>query len=353
MKRILVACLGLLFLGHVNAQPPHTFKLSNPDSWSMVIIPDPQSYVKFNRNQPILDLMMQWVKDNADHLNVGLVLCTGDLVEQNNIFEGDGVNGNMSSIQQWEAAARSFAILDTVVPYIVCTGNHDHGVKSSENRYSQLNSYFPPQKNPMTQAMLRGMIPNAEGVNTLENAYYEFVSPHGEKFLVMSLEFNPRQAVVDSAKQIVARAEYKDHKVLYLTHSYLESNNNRIVKEGYPLKDVTHGEALWQQLIRPASNSAMVVCGHIGSPDSFRSHVGYRVDENAAGKRVHQMVFNAQALGGGWHGNGGDGWLRVLEFLPDGKTVLVKTFSPLFDISPSTRGQAFSTEAYNQFEMKW
>jgi hypothetical protein len=40
------------------------------------------------------------------------------------------------------------------------------------------------------------------------------------------------------------------------------------------------------------------------------------------------MVFNAQALGGGWYGNGSEGWLRILEFLPDGKTVKVKTFSP-------------------------
>lgn len=40
------------------------------------------------------------------------------------------------------------------------------------------------------------------------------------------------------------------------------------------------------------------------------------------------MMFNAQTEGGGWHGNGGDGWLRIMEFMPDGKTIKIKTFSP-------------------------
>jgi len=59
------------------------------------------------------------------------------------------------------------------------------------------------------------------------------------------------------------------------------------------------------------------------------------------------MTFNAQALGGGWHGNGGDGWLRLLEF--QGNRVSVRTFSPLFAISPSTRPLAWGTEAYQSF----
>lgn len=61
------------------------------------------------------------------------------------------------------------------------------------------------------------------------------------------------------------------------------------------------------------------------------------------------MAFNAQAMGGGWQGNGGDGWLRILEFLPDGKTVQVYTFSPLFAASPATKHLAWSTETFNDF----
>jgi len=63
------------------------------------------------------------------------------------------------------------------------------------------------------------------------------------------------------------------------------------------------------------------------------------------------MMFNVQTLGGGWEGNGGDGWLRILEFIPDGKTVKISTYSPLFGISPSTKHLAHRTEAYDKFDI--
>ena len=40
------------------------------------------------------------------------------------------------------------------------------------------------------------------------------------------------------------------------------------------------------------------------------------------------MMFNAQTADKQWFGNGGDGWLRIMEFMPDGKTIKIKTFSP-------------------------
>ena len=138
-----------------------------------------------------------------------------------------------------------------------------------------------------------------------------------------------------------------------LTHSYLNSNSERITKSGYPVADKNEGEAVWQKLIYPSSNIELVLCGHIASPDDFTRHTGFRTDKNTAGKDVHQMLFNAQALGGGWHGNGGDGWLRILEFLPDGKTVKVSTFSPLFAISQTTREHAWEKASYNEFEFKF
>ena len=45
---------------------------------------------------------------------------------------------------------------------------------------------------------------------------------------------------------------------------------------------------------------------------------GYRVDANTAGVDVHQMFLNTQ-----FETNGGNGWLRVVEFMKDGQTVKV------------------------------
>ena len=122
------------------------------------------------------------------------------------------------------------------------------------------------------------------------------------------------------------------------------------ITEGYKVKDANYGEAIWEKLIYPSSNIRMVICGHIAGTDNPRQNVGFRQDKNQAGKTVSQMLFDAQTLGGGWHGNGGDGWIRILEFSPEFTKVSVKTFSPLFAISPSTRHLAWDLAEYNQFE---
>ncbi|MDR2038483.1 MAG: metallophosphoesterase [Bacteroidales bacterium] len=343
-----ILTLGLPYL--IFAQKAYQApQLSDPDSWSMILIPDPQSYVKFARNQPLLELMTAWIEDNVGKLNISLVLCTGDMVEQNELLNPDGKNGDQPSKLQWESVSKAFNRLDGKVPYMVTTGNHDFGIVSSENRRTHFNEYFPVDKNPLNMKMLRDVSLDEWGVPTLTNATYEYTSPHGKKMLILVLEFAPREATIEWAKKIVNQEKYKNHEVILLTHSYLNSKSEHIVKEGYALTDANYGKAIWEKLVQPSGNIKMVFAGHIGAPNNPQAHLGFRTDLNAAGKEVQQMVFNAQALGGGWHGNGGDGWLRILEFMPDGKTVKVRTFSPLFAISPSTQHLAWRTEDYDEF----
>lgn len=324
-------------------------QLSSPDSWSMILLPDPQTYMKFDYNQPIFDLMMAWIVRNQEHLNIQLVMCTGDLVEQNEYPNPDGIYVNQPSIAQWEAISKAFGRLDGKIPYVLTIGNHDYGYRSAENRNTNFDTYFPPHKNYLNQRLLKDVGYDSEQMPTLANATFEYTSPHGEKFLVLTLEFAPRDETLAWAKKIIEQKKYVEHKVILLTHSYLNYKNEHIEKEGYKLSNPNYGAAIWQKLVQPSQNIQMVLSGHIASPDNVDAHLGFRTDFNAAGKTVQQMAFNAQALGGGWHGNGGDGWLRILEFLPDKKTVKVKTFSPLFAISPTTQKYAWRTESYDEF----
>ena len=328
-------------------------QLSDPKSFTWIVLPDPQTYQKFGRNQPLFHLMTAWIKDQRKNLNIQLVLCEGDLVEQNNIVTPDSSAGDQTSYEQWQSVSAAFGKLDGVLPYVLCTGNHDYGTVSAENRYSQLNSYFPAQRNPLNQQLLVEMAPNAQGVQTLENACYEWTSPTGQPFLLFSLEFGPRNETLSWAKEVAARTQYQHHIGVVLTHSYLNSKGERIVKANYLLEGPNYGDGIWTQLVQPASNIRFVLCGHVANSDSHRGQVGYRIDTNSAGKSVHQMMFNAQREGGGWHGNGGDGWLRILEFLPDQKTLKVSTFSPLFHISPSTRPLSWRLEAFDQFDLNY
>src|SRR5690554_980250 len=90
-----------------NLQQYQAPTLSTDNAWSMILLPDPQSYNKFGRNQPIFELMTAWVSENINPLNINMVLCTGDLVEQNEYINPDGVSGNQPSKLQWESVARA------------------------------------------------------------------------------------------------------------------------------------------------------------------------------------------------------------------------------------------------------
>ncbi|WP_353124215.1 metallophosphoesterase [Parapedobacter pyrenivorans] len=350
---VLLCFVCFLFVGSYAQEAQYTPpQLSDPESWSLVLMPDPQTYVKFERNQGALELMTGWISEQIEPLNIGMVLCTGDLVEHNDWLNPNGTQANQPGKKQWEAVARAFNRLDGRVPYIAATGNHDYGVKSIEYRRTNYNHYFPVDKNPLSQKLLRDVGIDNDGYPSLTNATYEFTTPHGRKLLFMVIEFAPRDTVLRWALQTVNQEKYAEHTVILLTHSYLNSNSEHIVKEGYPITDGNYGAAIWEKLVKPSKNIQLVFSGHIGKPDDVLGHIGFRTDTNAGGKHVQQMVFNAQALGGGWHGNGGDGWLRYLEFMPDGKTVKVKTFSPLFAISPTTQHLAWRRAAYDEFSFE-
>jgi hypothetical protein len=337
------------------AQEPSVYtppQLTQSNACSIILLPDLQTYNKFGRNQGIAELMTAWAAENLDALNVLTVMQNGDLVQHNNIDQANGRSGNQNSTQQWTAVSRAFERLDGKVPYVVATGNHDYGTTNGQNRDTQFPTYFPVDRNPAWNGVLVECCTNRVGEKTLENAAYQFTTPQGRKLLILSLEFAPSDPIIAWAKELVARDEYNDHLVILLTHSYMRShaeNNDHIVKEKYEVQDVNYGQAVWEKLVYPSDNIRLVLCGHIAGPDNVWESVGFRVDKNHVGNPVSQMLFNAQANGGGWHGNGGDGWLRILEFSEDGKSVSVKTFSPLFAISPSTQHLAWRTEPYDQF----
>lgn len=338
-------------------------RLENKDSWSMIVIPDPQNYTKWAANRPILDLMMTWIEENLDSLNVKMVVCVGDLVEFDDIVV-PGIDGNTSGASQWQYISNMFKRLDGKVPYLAATGNHDYSINKDGERTTRYHEFFPADKNFLNTKHLVQNTRNVQGIHTLENSALELKSLNGKDYLFMTVEYAPRDTVISWAKRVADMEQYKNHRIVLVTHAYLNTKNertggqntwfmyqpyyvNKVVEKSHriPLPQSNSGQQIWDKLVYPATNFSMVLCGHI-------SGEGYRNDKNKAGKNVHQMLFDAQDYGGGHrYGNGGDGWLRIMEFLPDNKTVKVKTFSPLFAISPVTQQHAWKRDAKNEFVM--
>lgn len=170
--------------------------------------------------------------------------------------------------------------------------------------------------------------------------------------MIISLEFSPRDEAIAWANKIVNCPQYEKHKVILLTHSFLDYKGERFISEDYyPMRPANYPEAVWQKLVYPSTNIRLVICGHECRIADYDEQVSLRVDNNQNGKSVTQMMFNAQTADGQWHGNGGDCWLRILEFKPDGKTVSVRTSSPLFALSPTTSQFAWRNGPFDRFDI--
>lgn len=329
--------------------------LTDPKAFSVILLGDPQGYIKYDINQPLMDLCTAWISDNIEKLRIKAVLCTGDLVEQNENIIRDRRMLNQTSKEMWKAISRSFSRLDNKVPYIISPGNHDYGYKHAENGMTRFPEYFPFERNTTWKECCVAALPNRNGIPSLENAAFEFEDSNWGKLLVITSEFHPRDEVLDWAKALAASDKYKSQKVIFMTHAYMDGqgkNAQRIEKDNYDIHPGNSGSQIWEKLIKPSANIRLLICGHTGDGDgTFAKNVAYRIDKNDTGKNVHQMMFNVQTLGGGWEGNGGDGWLRILEFMPDGKTIKIRTYSPLFGISPSTKHLAHRTDPFDQFDI--
>ncbi|MBE6186748.1 MAG: serine/threonine protein phosphatase [Rikenellaceae bacterium] len=372
MKKIfslisLLALAGVAFAQGPKGEPqiPVYPTLEDENSFSMILVPDPQSYTKFAANQPLFDLQTAWIAQNIDRLNIKAALFTGDMVEQSGKQISaplpNPYNGDQTGRQQWEAVSRALSRLDNRLPYVVAQGNHDIGHITATDRHTIMPEIIHPERNILFEKHLVATCENWQGVHTMENSAYEFKDKAWGKMLVITFEFAPRDEAIEWAKKLTTSEQYKNHKVIILVHSWLDTDGTRRAKEGYTLRPCNWPEAVWQKLVYPSKNICMVLCGHTGDdPDikvgdvkgtNYQPTTSYRVDKAADGRDIPQMMFNSQQGDGDWNGNGGDCWLRILEFKPDGKTIGVRTFSPLFAISQLTQNLAWRTAEYDQFEI--
>ncbi len=354
MRAIVLTCLlaALLAAFSASAQDetpqaaPHTpAELLEDGSWTMVVLPDIQSYVDHSAHYPLLEQVIQWIIDNREACDIRLVLQVGDIVFQNGVPLASMSSGDQNSHQQWTNAQRAMHRLNGIVPYIMATGNHDYGLVDADGRFTQFNDFFKPADNPLIDPAEGGILaelgPNAYGNLTLENACYDFTAPDGRQLLILALEWGPRQAAVDWAREVAGREQYAGHTKVLLTHAYLYHDDTRYDWAGKGTdqgatphaysgtsEDTNDGEELWTELVNMIPGFELVLCGHVGG-----DMVGYLASESVHGATVHQLMFNAQFLP-----LGGEGWIRLLEFRPDGRTVQVRTYSPWFadDDDPAT-----------------
>lgn len=315
-------------------------KLSNRNASTIVLFGDTQTYTPRMKNQPILELMTAWVATNQKRLNIKGLLHLGDIVEHNAVLNtphGSDQNGK----QMWEWVSHCFKRLDGRIPYFLCTGNHDYGGMWYQGQAAKGTSYFTEYFNPARnyknqEALLKVYAPRNVR-EEMDNVFYQLeIGGKWGTVYVLALEFDPRKEVIEWAAKLLEN--YKDKCVFLITHMYINTEAEISCKN------------LWEGLVKKSPAIKLVLNGHhCYHVTDFEQTTAFREDVKDDGKKVKCMLFDSQTVGGGFGGNGGDGWLRLLELQPDGKTIKVSTYSPLFGVSPMTKRLAWRTAPYDMF----
>ncbi len=298
-----------------------------PGDFTIVALPDTQYYAA--EYPEILQVQSEWLVSQQGPSDMALVVHEGDIVDKD-------------EPRQWAVAARSLHQLDGVVPYMVSVGNHDYARGADRiTRNSLINRYFP--------VSTFAAMPSFGGTfepNHVENSF-QVVDTPGGPWLVLSLEFGPRDAVLQWANRVVK--QHASTPAIVVTHAYLYSDDTRYDHLKRPdqlwnphvyLDDrepgsVNDGEEIWRKLIRDNDNILFVLCGH-----DLEDGVGRLTSTRPDGSQVHQLLANFQMekLGGG-------GYLRLMRFSPSEHRVTVQTYSPLSD--------TFKTDPDNDFSLDY
>ncbi|MDX1733128.1 MAG: hypothetical protein R3228_02135 [Halioglobus sp.] len=242
------------------------------------------------------------------------------------------------------------------LPFGVAPGNHDYDAMWAD-------ASFPGD--PTRIAELRGMDPEILGmlhIGGLDNfrtvfgaqsAFFadkpwyvdsfngganaaQLFTGGGYRFLHITLQMQAPDEVFDWARSVLER--YPGLPTILTTHDYLDTNGER---RANPIVDLVRldpehhnsAEALYRKLVHPNDQVFLVLCGH---------HHGqsFRVDRNAAGNEVYQVLADYQDRGqsvldasaglknrhGRYYGTG-DGWLRLMRFELEGDNPRVRVFT--------------------------
>ena len=277
--------------------------VSNLRPFTLIILPDTQFYTyQYYNNLDMFESQIRWTLDQKDASNVVFV-----------IHEGDCTQFNVAP--EWLNFRRYMRLLDGVIPYAVAVGNHD-GLGTPYEDTALFNQYFPVSSYQN--------LPTFGGVfepGKMDNCYHLF-NAGGVDWLVLVLEFGPRDPVLDWANEVVA--SHPDRRVILGIHTHIYTDDTLHGSSPTHFWTPTsygrtnNGPEVWDKFLRKHANISFVFNGHV-----LNDGAGRLVGIGDHGNKVYQMLANYQTLP-----NGGNGWLRVVQFIPEQDKFTVSTFSP-------------------------
>ncbi len=275
------------------------------EPFTIVALPDTQYY---SASYPyIFEAQTQWIVDNRDAMNIAYVAHLGDIVDSAN------------QLYQWENADAAISILETVpgLAYGLAVGNHDMWPGWDPDGTEFFNMYFPVTR-------YEGVVPWYGGHFGADNDnHFILFSGGGIDFVAVHFEYDEsaNPAVLAWANDVLQTHSHR--LAIVVSHC--------IIGTGNPAGFTAQGAAIYEAL-KHNPNFFLMLCGHYHGE-------GQRVDV-FEGNTVYTLLSDYQGLP-----NGGDGWLRMMEFVPADDEIRVQTYSPTLD--------QFETDADSQFTLSY
>lgn len=274
--------LGVSFVGRKLLNDP-------PEPFRIVVLPDTQYY---SENHPEIFLAQtEWIANHRDTLNIAYVAHEGDLVQ------------DAYRQYQWENADDAISVLETLpdLPFGLCVGNHDQNPSGDPDGTDDYNTWFP-----YTRFESRAWYGGHYGTDN-DNHYILFTAG-GLDFIAIHMEYdrNPTETLAWAADLLQT---YADRLAIVVAHSLLDL--------GTPASWTTQGSATYDAL-KVYPNLFLMLCGH--------NHGQARRTDFYMGNKIESLLADYQD-----YPNGGNGWLRILEFVPADNEIHVTTYSPTLD----------------------
>jgi hypothetical protein len=326
---------------------------SPPARFTIAMVPDPQNYVSydhqkaagfpFDASEQFLE-QMRYIAANSESQggDIAFVSVVGDnwnhystRIDPEHEARGltwrpnPAVDANQAPTPrtreiEMPMVRRAFGIIAGKVPFATVPGNHDYDAQWTDSRY------------PAGPAVIHvGGLDNFRSVFGADSEFFkglpwyvdafdggaesaQIFEAGGRLFLHLALSFNPPDRALSWAASVMER--YPGLPTIVTTHEYLRPDGE--VSTSYAL-DVLEADPednsprmLWEKFLSRHDQVFLLLCGH---------HAGqaYRVDLNASGLQVHQVLADYQFRWQSAREAGqemrrydgiGDGWLRLLTF---------------------------------------
>lgn len=275
------------------------------EKFSIIVVPDTQNVA--TDHPEMLLKTGQWIVDQAEALNIQMVLHVGDVVN-------DGADNEW----QWDNHHAAFDKIDYAdIPMLIAIGNHDYDNILQEDRNSKAFNKHCGLYRYKHKPWFGGMFEN----NKTENMY-AIRTINNEAYIFLSLEFAPRDEVIVWANEILQA--HQDHKAIIVTHSFLNIDGNRTQPgtDDHPhdyigTMDGNDGQALWEKCVSLNKNITAVYSGH-----HVGGNVSHRYDAGQENNMILQSFQNWQQTE-----HGGAGRIRIITCDTDG-TVQHRVFNP-------------------------